>query len=104
MYARLMRVRVLLFGLLKDRMGASEREVELAERATVADVTAWAMGLLRDDGLVRSIAVAVNREYARPETRLQDGDEVALLPPVSGGSGAWGVRARHLCDLKARPH
>ncbi|GAC1359730.1 MAG: molybdopterin converting factor subunit 1 [Acidobacteriaceae bacterium] len=80
-----MRVRVLLFGVLTERLGGKERVVELAEQATVADVVAWARGLRLEEGLVRSLAVAVNREYAQTETRLSDGDEVALLPPVSGG-------------------
>lgn len=87
-----MQVRVLLFGVLKERMGGSERVVQLPGGATVAELTAWARGLLNDDGLVRSLAVAVNQEYARPETSLHEGDEVALLPPVSGGSRQRTVR------------
>lgn len=83
-----MQVRVLLFGVLKDRLGGAEQAVELPTGARVADVTAWARRLLGEDGLIRSLAVAVNREYARPETELRDGDEVALLPPVSGGCKA----------------
>lgn len=81
-----MQVRVLLFGLLKDRLGGSELAVQLSGDARVADLMVWARGLLKDDGLVRSLAVAVNHEYALHETRLHEGDEVALLPPVSGGS------------------
>lgn len=84
-YAVPMQVRVLLFGVLKDRFGGPERTVELSAGAKVADLTAWAYGLLGDEGLVRSLAVAVNQEYARAETALHEGDEVALLPPVSGG-------------------
>jgi molybdopterin converting factor small subunit len=49
----------------------------------VADLIARYEG--RSAGWTRSIAVAVNREYARLEDVLRDGDEVALLPPVSGG-------------------
>lgn len=75
----------MFFGILKDRLGGAERVVELRNDANVADVTAWVARLLADDGLVRSLAVAVNREYATPETELREGDEVALLPPVSGG-------------------
>lgn len=80
-----MRVRVLLFGVLTERLRGKERVVELAEQATVADVIAWARNLEMEDGLLRSLAVAVNREYAQLETRLSEGDEIALLPPVSGG-------------------
>lgn len=80
-----MRVRVLAFGVLRDRLGGPDFEVELAPEATVSDVRAWVCGLLGDDGLSRSLAVAVNREYATIYTTLCEGDEVALLPPVSGG-------------------
>ena len=79
-----MRVVVRLFAGLRERAGTGEQQVELAEGATAADV--WASlpdGLgERPDGLV----LAVNRRYAAEDTPLADGDEVALIPPVSGGS------------------
>ena len=84
-YARRMRVRVLLFGVLKDELGA-EREVELRPGASVADVLAWARGVLADERMVGSLAVAVNREYAVAADVVDEGDEVSLLPPVSGGA------------------
>jgi len=75
-----MRVNVRLFAGLRERAGWSERE--LADVARVADVWA-ALGLgAEPDGLL----YAVNKEYAPPERELADGDEVALIPPVSGGS------------------
>ena len=80
-----MRVRVLLFGILKERLGAAERDLQLPAGARVAEVFAWAAATLPEGGLLRSTAAAVNREYAQAGTLLQDGDEVALLPPVSGG-------------------
>jgi molybdopterin synthase catalytic subunit len=72
-------VTVRLFAGLRERAGWSERELE-AER--VADI--WpALGLGEEpDGLL----YAVNRAYAERERELADGDEVALIPPVSGGS------------------
>jgi molybdopterin converting factor subunit 1 len=79
-----MRIRVLYFGVLKDVMGQSSAMMELVEGASVADLLA----LHRGSGKASvwdSIAVAVNQEYARAEDVLKDGDEVALLPPVSGG-------------------
>ena len=82
-----MRVRVLLFGVLKERIGGAERELELPEGARAAEVLGWLRGELDDAGLLRSVAVAVNREYARVDVELREGDEVALLPPVSGGAG-----------------
>ena len=75
-----MTVRVRLFAALRERAGWSEREVEDVER--VADV--WpALGLGEEPpGLV----FAVNKRYAERDDELADGDEVAVIPPVSGGS------------------
>jgi molybdopterin synthase catalytic subunit len=72
-------VTVRLFASLRERAGASARELDAA---TVADV--WpALGLGDEpDGLL----FAVNREYAPRGRELADGDEVALIPPVSGGA------------------
>jgi molybdopterin synthase catalytic subunit/molybdopterin converting factor small subunit len=72
-------VRVRLFAGLRERAGWSEREIDAA---TLADV--WpALGLGDEpDGLL----YAVNRRYAPRDTSLADGDEVALIPPVSGGA------------------
>lgn len=79
-------VRVVSFGILKDWLGGSGREVELREGATVADLleTMCTGGFAADR--LRGIAVGVNAEYARAGQVLRDGDEVALLPPVSGGA------------------
>jgi molybdopterin converting factor small subunit len=76
-----MRVQVLYFGVLKESLGREGELVELAEGACVADL----MARYGSAEWMRSIAVAVNREYARREDFLREGDEVALLPPVSGG-------------------
>ena len=78
-----MRVRVLYFGVLKDVMGLGRAEMELSEGSTVADLLAMHRGAASP--MWDSIAVAVNQEYARVGDVLKDGDEVALLPPVSGG-------------------
>jgi sulfur-carrier protein len=81
-----MRVRVLFFGVLKEIFGSESEMVELEESACVKDVVGkFARRAAGRTELMRSIAVAVNREYARGEDTLRDGDEVALLPPVSGG-------------------
>lgn len=90
-----MRIRVLVFGVLKERLGGAERALDLGEHATVADVLAWARELLGEGGLTRSLAVAVNREYAAGDAELRDGDEVALLPPVSGGNWSLCGFGRH---------
>ena len=82
-----MRVRVLFFGVLQERMGAAERTLELAEGASAGQLLAKCQGAGEDWNGWASIAVAVNQEYAGRERVLVDGDEVALLPPVSGGTG-----------------
>ena len=81
-----MRVTVRLFARLRELVGAGELARDAAEQATVADV--WA-ALARDYPVIapyaESMSCAVNAEYARMTARVQDGDEVAFLPPVSGG-------------------
>ena len=75
-----MPVTVRLFAGLRERAGWARRELEGLER--VADV--WpALELGEEPG---GLLYAVNREYAEPGQELRDGDEVALIPPVSGGS------------------
>jgi MoaE-MoaD fusion protein len=82
-----MRVRVLSFGSLREML-APELEIELSDSATAGD--AWRAlreeypALARYEG---SVAIAVNESFATQTTALNAGDEVALLPPVSGGSG-----------------
>ena len=77
-----MRVTVRLFAGLREQAGISEQELELPEGARLADVWApLALGA-EPDGLL----YAVNKEYASSERRLSEGDEVALIPPVSGGA------------------
>jgi MoaE-MoaD fusion protein len=77
-----MRISVRLFAGLREQAGVRERALELPDRATVADVWA-ALGLGEEPS---GLLYAVNREYAAPETVLAEGDEVALIPPVSGGA------------------
>lgn len=82
-----MQVRVLFFGVLKDLAGRSSDTLSLPDHATAADVlNHYAQRLTAAPKLFSSIAISVNQEYARPEDRLRSGDEIALLPPVSGGS------------------
>jgi molybdopterin synthase catalytic subunit len=81
-------VSVRLFAGLRERAGAAHLDIELPEEATVADLLA-AMELGP-----RSCVAAINREYAGPEARIAPGDEVALVPPVSGGAGTAVRRIR----------
>lgn len=85
-----MKVRALFFGMLKDAAGAPEAELELPEGATAED--AFLAAAARWPELARhrrSTVLAVNERYALPSDTLQDGDEVAFLPPVSGGQDGW---------------
>ena len=75
-----MSVRVKLFAGLRERAGWSERELDGVDR--VADV--WSALDLGDEP--EGLLYAVNKEYAEPDRTLADGDEVALIPPVSGGA------------------
>jgi molybdopterin synthase catalytic subunit len=82
-----MRVRVLFFGMLKDRMGKSSDSLELPDGASIRDLLAhYETEVPRLKESLPALAVAVNQVYASPEAKLKAGDEVALLPPVSGGS------------------
>ena len=81
-----MRVTVRLFARLRDITGQAELRRDIGAGATAADV--W-NGLVRDfpelAGYNSSISTAVNADYAKMTTVLADNDEVAFLPPVSGG-------------------
>ncbi len=76
-----MEVSVRLFAGLRERAGTGSRRLELADGATVGDV--WAGLDLGDEPA--GLLYAVDRAYAERERVLADGDEVALIPPVSGG-------------------
>jgi molybdopterin synthase catalytic subunit/molybdopterin converting factor small subunit len=102
MLLSVMQVRVLCFGVLKDWFGAPEAPVALPEGATVSDLLVHLSGARQIVGrpgsplqekrdwheALRGIAVSVNAEYAARDCVLREGDEVGLLPPVSGGSAS----------------
>src|SRR5436190_1390117 len=85
-----MRVKVLFFGMLKDIVGRPEEHVEMASGArlsTVFDHYAGQFPRLRD--MAGSIVIARNQEFSTLSAAVAEGDEVAFLPPVSGGSGLY---------------
>lgn len=93
-----MQVRVLYFGVLKEVLSSNGEGVELPEGTTVAQL----MERLRKGAshpVWSALAVAVNREYAAASAVLHEGDEVALLPPVSGGAEDAGVPVEALVKL-----
>ena len=75
-------VRVRLFAGLRERAGADELELELPDGARVGDALEQVRALTQGVPVV----LAVNHEYADPDAPLHGGDEVALIPPVSGGA------------------
>jgi molybdopterin synthase catalytic subunit len=78
-------IRVLFFAYLRERCGVRELAVELPEKATVE--TLWQVLLTRFDRLpVEPPRFAVNRVYVDKAHPLHDNDELALIPPVSGGN------------------
>ena len=79
-----MEVTIRLFAMLRERAGAREISLELPDGARVADAIDALGELARGLPLV----MAVNREYAPQDQVLDPGDELALIPPVSGGAGA----------------
>jgi molybdopterin synthase catalytic subunit len=85
-----MQVRVRLFAVLRERAGADVLELELPDGARVKDALAQIAPL--SDGI--PVVMAVNHEYADGEVALNAGDELALIPPVSGGA----VHARVLAE------
>src|ERR1700722_1525404 len=80
-----MHVRVLCFGVLKDWLGAAAATIELPEGAAVAALLD-SLRERRSSGLLQGIAVSVNAQFATAAQVLCEGDEVGLLPPVSGGA------------------
>ncbi|MCG6871914.1 MAG: molybdopterin converting factor subunit 1 [Gammaproteobacteria bacterium] len=77
-----MQVTVKLFAGLREELGFADRTVELDESSSVADVWAVVAG---DSTLPARVLTAVNMEYVTADAALQDGDEIAFFPPVTGG-------------------
>jgi len=81
-----MQVRVLFFGVLKEIFGGENQMITMPAESCVQDLLDRFAADTDASRHIPSLAVAVNREYSRGDTVLREGDEVALLPPVSGGA------------------
>lgn len=92
-------VRVRLFAMLRERAGSGALELELPDGASVADALAAPRVAALTDAM--ACVLAVNREYAPPEQVLRAGDELALIPPVSGGAKAGGRARVHAAIVDA---
>jgi molybdopterin synthase catalytic subunit/molybdopterin converting factor small subunit len=83
-----MKISVLFFGILKDLLAQTRETVEFSEGARVREVLSYySRKTPKFEAMVPSLAISVNQEYSAAGRTLHDGDEVGLLPPVSGGSG-----------------
>ncbi|HET7454216.1 MAG TPA: molybdenum cofactor biosynthesis protein MoaE [Solirubrobacterales bacterium] len=83
-------LQVRLFAVLRERAGRDSLEIEVAEGATVAEALRALAGESEPLGAALEampVVMAVNRSYVGTETTLSPGDELALIPPVSGGAG-----------------
>ena len=79
-------IEVLLFGAAADRAGTRKVQLEVESGSTLAEVWPLLAERYPDLSSMRdTLAFAVNGEYARMDGRVEPGDEVAVLPPVSGG-------------------
>jgi MoaE-MoaD fusion protein len=86
----IVRVKVLFFGMLKDIVGRSEDHIEVGEGARVESVFARYAGRFpRLIELQSSIVLACNQEFCERSAAIHEGDEIAFLPPVSGGTGRY---------------
>jgi molybdopterin synthase catalytic subunit len=84
------RVRVLFFGMLRDIAGRSEEEIDVDEGARLDSIfDRYARQFPRLRGLESSIVLACNQQFCDRSVSVRENDEVAFLPPVSGGSGGY---------------
>ena len=96
----MMLVKVLFFGVLKDMVGKAEEWLEVAPGTTLGSLFAsYSQRYETLQGKRPSILFARNQEFATPDTALCENDEVAFLPPVSGGSGRDG----HIFEIVRQP-
>jgi len=97
-----MQVTVKLFATYREIAGSKELTLRLGNGATIrALLDSVYAKVPRLKGFEETMLVAVNHEFAEPSTRLQEGDEVALMPPVSGGAGGFVEIQRKAIDSEA---
>lgn len=99
-----MRIRVRLFAMQREHAGTRQLELDLRDGATIED--AWAALVERFPRLApgrTSVRFAHNGGYAPADTRLTDGDEVAMIPPVSGGADAPDASRVRILEIRESP-
>ena len=77
--------RILAFGIARDIIGDRLLELELADKSSVDDLKLKLLDLYPRFGELLNFSIAVNEEYVRGDLTLEKGDEIAIIPPVSGG-------------------
>lgn len=80
-----MRVRVKFFGIVQDAAGSKGKSLRLPEGSCVADAWRILSGEWKNAAVLPKLMFAVNQEFTKPTATLKDGDELALIPPMSGG-------------------
>lgn len=80
-----MKLQVLLFGITRDMVGQNQIQLELDEPINIESFKQMLMDKYPQMNDLAHIKIAVNQEFANDGTLLQEGDEIALIPPVSGG-------------------
>ncbi|MFQ5657794.1 MAG: molybdopterin converting factor subunit 1 [Candidatus Methylomirabilales bacterium] len=84
-----MRVKVKLFAAAREIVGQGEVSLDLTEGSTVGDLMEQFFARYPDlKRIAGSLLLAVNREFAERTVKLEEGDEVGVIPPVSGGTNA----------------
>ena len=97
-----MHVTVRLFATYREIVGSKELQVRLSDGATLrALLDSLYVNHPRLKGYEETMLLAVNHEFAEPASRLREGDEVALMPPVSGGAGGFVEIQRKAIDTEA---
>lgn len=85
MIVKLMEIQVMAFGIARDILSGSKASFELPKEATVGALKQQILSEHPDFSKLASLKVAVNEEYREDEFPLSEGDEVVIIPPVSGG-------------------
>ena len=83
--AKIKNMKILAFGIAREIIGGSSIEMDIAENATVSDLKQLLTTQYPRLNRLNSFLIAVNMEYAQPHQILKSTDEIALIPPVSGG-------------------
>ena len=80
-----MKIKLLAFGIAKDIVGGSSSEIEIREKATISDVKDSLSASYPAFEQLRKFSIAVNESYQEDSYTVEEGDELVIIPPVSGG-------------------